>query len=152
MALAAAAVADAFRAVAVRDHYLHPTVASLHRSGSVSMIFFDRVNLAIVLFLVWLARSRSAAQELSHLFVPRRLVLDIGRASSSEWEQKRGTTLVNLWWAAWVAHAVVLVVVGRMAPGSMAVLVVAEALLLAAAVLLGLVIERVTAALPGRPS
>lgn len=28
VALAAAAVADAFRAVAVRDHYLHPTVAS----------------------------------------------------------------------------------------------------------------------------
>ncbi|MEU0411267.1 DUF4328 domain-containing protein [Streptomyces griseorubiginosus] len=172
VALAAAAVADAFRAVAVRDHYLHPTVASLHRSGSVSMIFFDLMALAIVLFLVWLARSRSTVQQLSpeapvpsrgwtigawfipvvNLFVPRRLVLDIGRASSPSWERKRGTTLVNLWWAAWVAHAAVLLVAGRVAPGSMAVLVVAEALMLAAAVLLGLVIERVTAALPGRPS
>ncbi|MFC8364817.1 DUF4328 domain-containing protein [Streptomyces griseorubiginosus] len=87
-----------------------------------------------------------------NLFVPRRLVLDIGRASCPAWEQKRGTTLVNLWWAAWVAHAVVLVVAGRAAPGSMAVLVPAETLMLAAAVLLGLVIERVTEALPGRPS
>lgn len=172
LALAAAAVADAFRAVAARDHYLHPTVASLHRSGSVSMVFFDLMTLAIVLFLVWLARSRSAAQALSpeaalasrgwtigawfipvvNLFVPRRLVLDIGRASSPAWEQKRGTTLVNLWWAAWVAHAVVLVVVGRLAPGSMAVLVVAETLMLAAAVLLGLVIERITGDLRQQPS
>lgn len=171
-ALAAAAVADAFRAVAVRDHYLHPTAASLHRSGFVSMVFVDLMTLAVVLFLVWLARSRSAAQALSpeaalpsrgltigawfipvvNLFVPRLLVLDIGRASSPAWEQKRGTTLVNLRWAAWVAHVVVLLVAGRLAPGSMAVLVVAEVLMLAAAVLLGLVIERVTGALPGRPS
>ncbi|WP_020134459.1 DUF4328 domain-containing protein [Streptomyces sp. 351MFTsu5.1] len=172
LALAAAAVADAFRAVAVRDHRLHPTAASLHRSGVVSMIFLYVMTLATVLFLVWLVRSRSAAQELSpgapvpsrgwtigawfipvvNLFVPRRLVLDIGRASSPAWERKRGTTLVNLWWAAWVAHAAVLVVAGRLAPGSMAALVVAEALMLAAAVLLGLVIERVTGALPGRAS
>ncbi|MFF7279634.1 DUF4328 domain-containing protein [Streptomyces griseorubiginosus] len=171
-ALAAAAVADAFRAVAVRDDYLHPSAAALHRSGTLSMVFVYTMTLATVLFLVWLARSRSNAQELSpgaalpsrgwtigawfvpvvNLFVPRRLVLDIGRASSASWERQRGTTLVNLWWAAWVAHAVVLVVAGRAAPGSMALLVLAEALMLAAAALLGLVIERVTAAPPGRPS
>ncbi|MGW1625320.1 DUF4328 domain-containing protein [Streptomyces sp. NPDC002172] len=161
---AVAAVADVFRAVALRDHYLHPTDASLNRSGFISMVFVYLMILATVLFLVWLARSRRNAQELSpqaaipspgwmigawfipvvNLFVPRRLVLDIGRAGSASWE-KRETTLVNLWWAAWVAHALVLVVASRVAPGSMACLVVTEALMLAAAVLAGLVIERVTA-------
>ncbi|MCD0484856.1 DUF4328 domain-containing protein [Streptacidiphilus sp. ASG 303] len=162
---AAAAVADVFRAAAVRDHHLHHTDASLQRSGFMSMVFLYVMAPAIVLFLVWLARSRHNAQELSplapvpsrawtigawfvpvvNLFVPRRLVLDIGRASSASWEQKRGTTLVNLWWAAWITHAVVLTVGGRVAPGSMPLLVVAEALMVAAAVLLGLVIERITA-------
>ncbi|GAA3885270.1 hypothetical protein MBT84_45800 [Streptomyces sp. MBT84] len=164
-AIAAAAVADAFRAPAVRDHYLHPTDASLHKSGFISMIFLYLMTLATALFLVWLARSRSNAQELSpgasvpsrgwtigawfiplfNFFIPRQLVLAIGRASSASWEQKRDATLVNLWWVAWITHAVVLVVGGRVASGSMTFLVVAEALMIAAAVLLGLVIERITA-------
>ena len=164
-AIAVAALADAFRAAAVRDHYLRDTSASLDKSGFISMVFVYVMTLAIVLFLVWLARSRRNAQELSpqaslpsrgwmigawfipviHFFVPRRFVLDIGRASSASWEEKRDTTLVNLWWAAWIAHALVLVVAGMVAPGSMALLVVAEAFMIAAAVLLGLVIERITA-------
>jgi hypothetical protein len=163
-AIAAAAVADAFRAAAVRDHYLRHTDASLHKSGFISMIFLYVSALAIVLFLVWLARSRRNAQELSpqaslpsrgwtigawfipvvNFFVPRRFVLEIGRASSASWEPKRDTTLVNLWWIAWITHALVLVVAGRVAPGSAAFLIVAEALMIAAAVLLGLVIERIT--------
>ncbi|MGW0165962.1 DUF4328 domain-containing protein [Streptomyces sp. NPDC003343] len=163
-AIAAAAVADAFRAPTVRDHYLHPTDASLHKSGFISMIFLYLMTLATALFLVWLARSRSNAQELSpgavpsrgwtigawfiplvNFFIPRQFVLAIGRASSASWEQKRDARLVNLWWVAWITHAVVLVVGGRVAPGSMVFLVVAEALMIAAAVLLGLVIERITA-------
>ncbi|MFI5681528.1 DUF4328 domain-containing protein [Streptomyces cellulosae] len=164
-AIAAAAVADAFRAAAVRDHYLHHTDASLHKSGFISMIFLYVSAPAIVLFLVWLAQSRRNAQELSpqaspasrgwtigawfipvvNFFVPRRFVLDIGRASSASWEPKRDTALVNLWWIAWITHALVLVVADRVAPGSMALLIVAEALMIAAAVLLGLVIERITA-------
>ncbi|MFJ9024090.1 DUF4328 domain-containing protein [Streptomyces sp. NPDC102259] len=164
-AIAVAAVADAFRAAAVRDHYLRHTDASLHKSGFISMVFVDLMTLAIALFLVWLVRSRSNAEKLSpgasvpsrgwtigawfipvvNFFVPRQFVLDIGRASSASWEQKRDTTLVNLWWIAWIAHAVVLVVGSRVAPGSMAFLVVAETLMIAAAVLLGLVIERITA-------
>ncbi|MEU1193839.1 DUF4328 domain-containing protein [Streptomyces sp. NPDC005859] len=164
-AIAAAAVADVFRAAAVRDHYLRPTDASLHKSGFISMVFVNLMTLAIVLFLVWLVRSRRNAQELSpwasvpsrgwtigawfipvvNFFVPRQFVLNIGRASSASWEQWRDTTLVNLWWVAWITHAVVLGVGGRVAPGSMAFLVVAEALMIAAAVLLGLVIERITA-------
>jgi hypothetical protein len=164
-AMAAAAVADVFRAAAVRGDYLHHTDASLQQSGFISMIFLDLVTVAIVLFLVWLARSRRNAQELSpqaslpsrgwmigawfipvvNFFVPRRFVLDIGRASSASWGPKRDTTLVNLWWIAWITHALALVVAGRVAPGSMAFLIVAEALIIAAAVLLGLVIERITA-------
>ncbi|MFJ1805664.1 MULTISPECIES: DUF4328 domain-containing protein [unclassified Streptomyces] len=164
-AIAAAAVADVFRAAAVRDHYLRPTDASLHKSGFISMIFVNLMTLAIVLFLVWLARSRRNAQELSpwasvpsrgwtigawfvpvvNFFIPRQFVLNIGRASSASWEQWRDTTLVNLWWVAWITHAVALGMGDRVAPGSMAFLVVAEALMIAAAVLLGLVIERITA-------
>ncbi|MGW3283202.1 DUF4328 domain-containing protein [Streptomyces sp. NPDC001002] len=165
VAIAVAAVADVFRAVAVRDHYLRPTDASLNKSGSTSMVFLYLMTLAIVLFLVWLARSRRTAQELSpqaslpsrgwtigawfvpvvNFFVPRRFVLDIGSASSASWERKRDTALVNLWWGAWITHALVLGVAGQVAPGSMALLVVEEALMIAAAVLLGLVIERITA-------
>lgn len=163
VAIAAAAVTDVFRAVAVRDRYLHDTDAS--ESGLVSMVFVYVTTLAMVLYLVWLAQSRRNAQELSpgapvpsrgrtigmwfipvvNLIVPRGIVLAIGRASSASWEEKRDTTLVNAWWAAWVAHALVLVVAGRVAPGSMAFLVVEEALMIAAAVLAGLVIERITA-------
>ncbi|GHD52663.1 DUF4328 domain-containing protein [Streptomyces galbus] len=163
-ATAVAAVADVFRAAAVRDHYLHATEASRHRSGLVSMAFVYLMTLAVVLFLVWLARSRRNAQELSpraplpgaawtvgawfvpvvNFFVPRRFVLDIGRASSLAWRETRDTMLVNLWWAAWVAHALVLAVANRADPGSMLLLVSAEALMITAAVLLGLVIERVT--------
>ena len=129
------------------------------------MIFGNLMMLASVLFLVWLVRSRRNAQELTpravlpspgwtigawftpvaNLFVPRRFVLCIGRASSVSWEEQRDTTLVNLWWAAWIAHVSVVVVASGAVPGSMAVLVVAEALMIAAAVLVGLVIERITA-------
>jgi hypothetical protein len=164
VAIAVAAVADAFRAVAVRDHYLHHTDASLHKSGFISMVFAYLMTLAIVLFLVWLARSRRNAQKLSlrasvpslgwtigawfipvvNFFIPRQVVLDIGRASSASWEQKRDTTLVNLWWIVWITHAMVLAGAGWVAPGSMAFLVVAEVLMIAAALLLGLVIERIT--------
>src|SRR3954471_15834471 len=112
-AIAVAAAADVFRAAALRDHYLHPTDATLHTSGRNSMIFSYLMTVAVVLFLVWLARSRSNAHELDpqasvpspgwtvgawfvpvvNLLVPRRHVLDIGRASSASWGRKRGTTL-----------------------------------------------------------
>lgn len=164
-AIATAAVADVFRAAEVRDHYLHRTDASLHKSGLISMVFVYLTTLAIVLFLVWLARARRNAEELSpgasvpsrgwtigawfipvvNFFVTRRLVLDIGRAGSASWEEKRDTTLVNLWWFTWFTHALVLVVANQVAPGSMVLLVVMEALMIAAAALLGLVIERITA-------
>ncbi|MFG2377281.1 DUF4328 domain-containing protein [Streptomyces sp. NPDC048504] len=162
-AIGVAAVADVFRAAAVRDDHLHRTGAS--ESGFVSMVFVYLMTLAIVLFLVWLAQSRGNAQELApeapvpsrgrtigmwfvplaNLVVPRGIVLAIGRASSASWEEKRDTLLVNAWWAAWVGHALVLTVASRVAPGSMAFLVVEEALMIAAAVLAGLLIERITA-------
>jgi len=158
-----AAVTDVFRAAAIRNHYLHGTDAS--ESGFISMAFVYLMTLAIVLFLVWLTQSRRNAQELSpgaavpsrgrtigmwfipvvNLVVPRGIVLAIGRASSASWAEKRDTTLVNVWWAAWVGHGLALTVASRVAPGSMAFLVVEEALMIAAAVLAGLVIERITA-------
>ncbi|MGW3102435.1 DUF4328 domain-containing protein [Streptomyces sp. NPDC001100] len=164
VAVATAAVVDVFRAAAVRDHYLHRTDASLHRSGLISMIFVYLMTVTIVLFLVWLARSRRNAQELSpeatlpspgwtigawfiplvNLVVPRGIVLAVGRAGSVSWEERRDTTLVNLWWAACVTHALLIVVTNQVAPGSMALLVVAEVLMIAAAALLGLVIQRIT--------
>ncbi|WP_405992969.1 DUF4328 domain-containing protein [Streptomyces sp. NBC_00986] len=157
------AVADVFRAAAVRDQYLHHSDTS--ESGLISMVFVYLTTLAIVLFLVWLTQSRRNAQELTpeasvpsrgrtvgmwfvplvNLVVPRGIVLAIGRASSASWAEKRDTALVNAWWAAWVGHALVLTVASRVAPGSMAFLVVEEALMIAAAVLAGLVIERITA-------
>ncbi|NEB00489.1 DUF4328 domain-containing protein [Streptomyces sp. SID13726] len=163
-AVVVATVADVLRAAAVRDDYLHRTEASLHSSGVISMVFVYLMTLAIVLFLVWLVRSRRIALELSpeaslpsrgwtigawfvpvvNLWVPRRFVLDIGRASSASWEQKRDTALVNLWWAAWAAHVVVRLVGGQVAQGSMTLLVTGSALTIAAAVLLALVIERIT--------
>ncbi|MFF4488194.1 DUF4328 domain-containing protein [Streptomyces sp. NPDC001544] len=79
-----------------------------------------------------------------NFYAPRQVVLDIGRASSGAWGERRDTTLVNLWWAAWVTHALV-VVASRLAPEPMALLVVAEALMIAAAVPAALVVERVTA-------
>ncbi|MFJ9250154.1 DUF4328 domain-containing protein [Streptomyces sp. NPDC101776] len=163
VAIAAAAVTDVFRTVAVRDRYLHDTDTS--ESGFASMVFVYVTTLAIVLFLVWLAQVRRNAEELSpeaavpsrgrtigmwfvpfaHLFVPRQVVLDIGRASSPSWAAKRDTTLVNAWWVAWIAHSLVLGFAGRLAPGSMTLLVVEEVLMVAAALLAGLVIERITA-------
>ncbi|MEV0734411.1 DUF4328 domain-containing protein [Streptomyces sp. NPDC050549] len=164
-AVATAAVVDVFRAAAVRDHYLHRTDASLHRSGLISMIFVYLMTVTIALFLVWLARSRRNAQELSpeaslpspgwtigswfiplvNLVVPRGIVLAVGRTGSVSWEERRDTALVNLWWSAWVAHALLIVITNQVAPGSMALLVAAEALMIAAAALLGLVIQRITA-------
>ncbi|MCX4996591.1 hypothetical protein [Streptomyces longwoodensis] len=86
-ATAVAAAADVFRAAAVRDHVLHATAASQHRSGLVSMVFVDLMTVAVVL---------------------------------------------------------VLTVANRTDPGSVPLLVLAEALMITAAVLLVLVIERVT--------
>ncbi|MDX2702827.1 DUF4328 domain-containing protein [Streptomyces sp. PA03-6a] len=163
-AIAAAAVLDVFRAVALQDRRLHPTDATRHTSGLVSQVFVYLMTLTVVLFLVWLARSRRNALALSpqaplpgggwligawfvpvvNLFVPRRFVLDIGRASSPSWNPKRDSTLVNLWWAAWIGHGIVLSLATQAAPGSRSALAVAEALMIAAAVLLGILIERIT--------
>ncbi|MFF4248845.1 hypothetical protein ACFYY2_30875 [Streptomyces sp. NPDC001822] len=71
-AIGAAAVADVFRAAAVRDRDLHAD-APAHTSGSASQVFACLMALAIVLFLVWLARSRRNAQELSPAGPPGRV-------------------------------------------------------------------------------
>lgn len=47
-AIAAASVTDVFRALAVRAHDLHPTNASLNKSGSISMVFVYLMTAAAV--------------------------------------------------------------------------------------------------------
>lgn len=167
-AIAAAAVADVFRALEFREHTVPHLVSQQDEAPQDSVlgtqIFIWLMTLSTVLFLVWLARARRNARESSpeaqlptggrligawfvpvvNLFVPLRHVLSIGRASSAAWDRMRDTTLVSLWWAAWLGHGIALTTAFKVAPESMAGLVVAEVLMAAAAVLLILVIERVT--------
>ncbi|MFD8075608.1 DUF4328 domain-containing protein [Streptomyces sp. NPDC059718] len=163
-AIAAAAILDVFRAVALRDHYLHPTQQTLRTSGMVSMVFLYAMTLATVLFLVWLARARHNAQALTpqaslpsrgwtigvwfvplvNFFVPRQVLLDIGRASSVSWQETRDKTVVNLWWAAWLGHALALLTAGHIDPASIPLVALAETFMIAAAVLVGILIERIT--------
>ncbi|MEU4097035.1 DUF4328 domain-containing protein [Streptomyces sp. NPDC026673] len=163
-AIAVAAILDVFRAVELRDDFLHPTQQTLHTSGMVSMVFPYAMMLAIVLFLVWLARARHNARALTpqaslpsrgwtigvwfvplvNLFAPRQVLLDIGRASSVSWQETRDKTVVNLWWAAWLGHALALLTAGRIDPASIPLLALAESCMIAAAVLVGILIDRVT--------
>ncbi|WUD77629.1 DUF4328 domain-containing protein [Streptomyces sp. NBC_00510] len=163
-AIAAAAVLDVFRAIYLRNSVLHPTDATRHTSALLSQVFIYAIELAIVLFLVWLARARHNAQALSpqaqvptrgwtigawfvplvNLFAPRQFLLDIARASSTAWQEPKDRRLVNFWWAAWLGHVLALLVTGNLVPGSLALLLIAETCMIAAAVLLDILIERIT--------
>jgi hypothetical protein len=166
-AIAAAAVADVFRSVALRAHDLHPTDGSLSKSGFASMVFVYLTTAAVALFLVWFSRCRRNAQLLSpgaasgsgvwavvawlipvvNLWVPRGLVLEVQRASGGETAEKgRAEILVNAWWVAWAGHTVI-AVASQLSGGtmSMPLLVVLEALNLTAAVLVLFVIQGITA-------
>jgi hypothetical protein len=164
-AVAAAAVTDVFRAVAVRAHRLHPDAASLRTSGQASMVFVYLMTVAVVLFLLWFVRLRRTAELLSpgvvrsstswavwswlipvmNFWAPRHLVLEVHRASGSGTPEqlRRDVVLVNVWWAAWVGH----VLVGAVASlgTSLVLLVVVEALELAAGALAIVVVQRLTA-------
>ncbi|MEU6071267.1 MULTISPECIES: DUF4328 domain-containing protein [Streptomyces] len=169
-ATALAAVADVFRATALRAHRLHPTDASLSRSGLTSMVFLYLMTAATVLFLVWFSRCRRTAQVLSpgtaagsgvwavvawfvpvvNLWAPRQLVLEVWHARSTgktdgETAKRRNDALLNAWWAAWVGHALTTAGAQLGAGTSLPLLVVSEALELAAAVLAICVIQRITA-------
>ncbi|MGW1750526.1 DUF4328 domain-containing protein [Streptomyces sp. NPDC002092] len=164
-AIAAAAVADVFRALALRAHELHPTNASLNEFGFRSMVFVNLTTAAAVVFLVWFSRCRRNARVLSpgaasqpgvwavvawlipvvNLWVPRWLVLEVHRASSPGTEKGRGEVLVNVWWAAWAGHTVIAMASQFEGGTSMPLLVVTEILNLAAAVLAMFVIQRITA-------
>ncbi|MFI7400332.1 DUF4328 domain-containing protein [Streptomyces sp. NPDC049541] len=164
-AIAAAAVADVFRALALRAHDLHPTNASLNESGFRSMVFVNLMTAAAVVFLVWFSRCRRNARVLSpgaasqpgvwavvawlipvvNLWVPRGLVLEVHRASSlGTTDKDRDEVLVNVWWAAWAGHTVIAMASQFGGGTSMPLLVVTEALNLAAAVLAMFVIQRIT--------
>jgi hypothetical protein len=165
-AIATAAAADVFRGVVLRAHRLHPTEASLSRSGFASMVFVYLMTAAVVLFLVWFSRCRRNAQVLTpgppagsgvwavvawlvpvvNLWVPRRLVLDVQRASSTgATEAERDEVLINAWWVTWVGHAVITVGSQGGRGTSILLLVVSQAFNLAAAVLAICVVQRITA-------
>jgi hypothetical protein len=167
-AIAGAAVADVCHALAETEHHLHPTNVSLAEAAYATMIFFYLMMAAIVLFLVWLGRCRRNAQTLSpkapittgawavgawftplvNFWVPRGFVLEIGRATSPTWEKGRNTTLVNAWWVAFAVHTFMTLV---RVPADTDAMVIATlqtvitALDVAAAVLVILLIERITA-------
>ncbi|MEU6467160.1 DUF4328 domain-containing protein [Streptomyces sp. NPDC046976] len=83
------------------------------------------------------------------LWAPRPLVQDVLRASTpraGDAAPARSDTLVDVWWGAWVGHALFAVVCNRYgAPGSPALTVAADVLYGAAAVLAVAVIQRITA-------
>lgn len=162
-AIAVAAVADVFRATALRARTVHPTTAARHTSGTTSMVFVCLTTVTVVLFLVWFTRSRRNAQVISgdatlasgawpvvawfvpfvNLVLPRRFVLDVLRASAAG-KAGRDEILVNVWWGVWVAHAL-LGAVGQMtAPTSLPLLVLGEVFMFAAGILVIQVIQRVT--------
>ncbi|WP_448317734.1 DUF4328 domain-containing protein [Streptomyces sp. CO7] len=179
-AIAVAAVADLFRATSFRDSHLEPMAASTDTAGRNSLLLGNLMFLAVILFLLWLVRSRRIAEQMSpdaplpgagwtvgawfvpvaNFIVPRGFLLQVGRASSPSWT-KRDNALVNAWWAAWVGHALLLGFFAQTSPDSLAVLVVGQVLMFAAAVLAGLMIQRITtlqssaacdtAAAPGTP-
>ncbi|MGW5283408.1 DUF4328 domain-containing protein [Streptomyces collinus] len=165
-AVAAAAVADVARAVTVRAHAAHPLDTSESTSGRVSQVYVNLMIVAAALFLVWFTRSRRVAGSLSpnplagsaswavfswlvpviNMWVPRGLVLDVLGASRPGAAGGRDRVLVNVWWATWIGHALVAAVSGWAGQGALlSVLLVAEGLELAAAVLAIVVIQRITA-------
>ncbi|MGW2647336.1 DUF4328 domain-containing protein [Streptomyces sp. NPDC001393] len=165
-AVSAAAGADLVRALKVRAHLLHPSPATAAGSGRVSMIFVNVMTAAAVLFLLWFARCRRNAELLSpgrvpgstawavlawlipvmNLWVPRGLVQDVHRASAPAGaDPGRGDLLVNVWWAAWVGHAVLALAAMNLGFGtSLPPLVASEVLNLLAAALATVVIQRIT--------
>lgn len=174
-AIVAATVADVFRAVAVRSYHVHVTDASLRRLGLTSVVFIGVMTVTAVLFLTWFGRARNNARAITpgaapesgagavvvwlvpllNLVAPRRLVLDVRRASvgggtkdapsgAAAGKPGRDDVLVNAWWGAWVGHAVLLTVIQATEPNSLPLLVLSEVLIAVAAVLVVLVIQRIT--------
>jgi len=165
-AVAAAAVADVFRAVTVRAHDLRPRDTPVSVSGHASQVYVNLMMVATVLFLVWFTRCRRIAQSLSpsplpgsapwavfswlipviNMWVPRGLVLGVLRAHGPGAAGRRDRVLVNVWWATWIGHALVAALSGVQGQRtSLALLLVAEGLELAAGALAIAVIQRVTA-------
>ncbi|MEU9991591.1 DUF4328 domain-containing protein [Streptomyces sp. NPDC048045] len=165
-AVAAATVADVYRAVTSRAHHLHPQDTSSSAFTTASQLSVYTTMAAVVLFLVWFVRCRRNAQLLSptplpgstpwavaswlvpvvNLWVPRGLVLDVHRASGPSATEGRDTVLVNAWWTVWIGRAVVVTVGSGLGQGdSSGLLVAGETLNLAAGALALAVIQRVTA-------
>ncbi|MGM9463506.1 DUF4328 domain-containing protein [Streptomyces murinus] len=164
-AVVAAVAVELTRAV-----HVGPRARQVLPAGSwVTTLYLWGTVLPTAVFLVWFARCRRTAVLLSPgvvrgsaawgvlawlipvvgLWAPRPLVQDVLRASTSgarDAAPARSDALVDLWWGAWVAHALFTVVCnGYGAPGSPALTVAADVLYGAAAVLAVAVIQRITA-------
>ncbi|MEU6368503.1 DUF4328 domain-containing protein [Streptomyces sp. NPDC046931] len=164
-AIAAAAGASVFRAVALRARRPHPTDASANTSALASMVLVYVMTAAAVLFLVWFSRCRRNARLLTpgaaagpdvwavlawlvpvvNLWAPRGLLLEVQHASGGAQGKSADDRLVNAWWVAWAAHGVIAAVSQTVPIDSLVLLVVSEALSVAAAVLAICVIQRITA-------
>ena len=154
-AVVAAVAVELTRAVHVGSRAPH----ALPAGSWVTTRYLWGTGLTTAVFLVWFARCRRTADLLSPgvvrgsavwgvlawpipvvgLWAPRPLVRDVLRASTpraGDAAPARPATLVDVWWGAWVAHALFTVVCnGYGAPGSPALTVAADVLYGAAAVL-----------------
>ncbi|MEY9838284.1 DUF4328 domain-containing protein [Streptacidiphilus sp. EB103A] len=125
---------------------------------------------AVVAFLLWLRRCRTNADILAPgtatystgwvvgawftpllmWWRPRRIVLDIHRASHAEAPDHTGIRLINFWWAARVGYSVTVTIIvaltGSIVRVSPVITIVLEVVYIASAVLLIVVINRVTEA------
>ncbi|MFG5718895.1 DUF4328 domain-containing protein [Streptomyces murinus] len=164
-AVVAAVVVELTRAVHVGPRARH----ALPAGSWVTALYLWGTVLTTAVFLVRFARCRRTAGLLSPgvvrgsaawgvlarlipvvcLWAPRPLVQDVLRASTpraGDAAPARAARLVDVWWGAWVAHALFAVVCdGYGAPGSPALTVAADVLYGAAAVLAVAVIQRITA-------
>ncbi|MET8325014.1 DUF4328 domain-containing protein [Streptomyces sp. NPDC005181] len=150
----------------MRPRLFDATDHGLFYSRYVSASFL--VGLAtLVTFLLWFRRCRYNAQALSvgpfaHTpgwavgawftpvlmwWRPRRIALDIHRAVGHDPAPETTVALINAWWATWIAHMTAAVIATRRDyADSVALSVTAQVLYLIAAVLVILVIQRITAA------
>ncbi|MFE7856858.1 DUF4328 domain-containing protein [Streptomyces sp. NPDC057403] len=161
-AIPVTAAAEVFRAATVRAHSLHPASTSVHRAAFVSMLLLYAATVAAVLFLVWFGRCRKNARLISpdaalgsdgwavaawlvpvaNLWFPRGLLLGTLRASGPAADGRRDELLVNAWWVAWTGHALLAVV--AQSGTSLPLLALSEALFVAAAGLVVVLIQRLT--------
>ncbi|WP_377270621.1 DUF4328 domain-containing protein [Peterkaempfera sp. SMS 1(5)a] len=167
-AITAVALVDLLRAFALRAHHLDPTAPGPGTWAALaSQLSADLYLVAVVLFILWFRRSRRNAEEfkphtaayapgwaaggwfvpVAMWWIPRRVAVDICRASTDDTTPDPGSSsLVNAWWAAWLAHQGTAVAISWTDhQDSLAVVALVQMLNVSAAVLAVLLIQHITA-------